>query len=486
MKRLSTGQADLDLILGGGLQPGSVVVVAGPPGSGKTILAQQICFANATVEHKAVYYTTLSEPHSKLIEHLSGFPFFSREDLGPKVEYVHLGDKLRGTGANDLEPLIDEVVRKALDDEPALVVIDSAKMLRDFVSDHVLRMALYDLTSRVAHSRAVLLLLGEYTTEDMQSGVEFALADGIVHLTHEAREPVDRRGLRVMKLRAATHLNGTHAVHITADGFRVYPRVESFLPESVAVRRGRIPSGIPGLDPLMGGGIPDGDATLVLGACGVGKTIGCLRFVAEGLARNERTLYISFQDTVDQLIYVADTFGWDFEAARARDQMVISHVPMGSLDLDVLATVIRHRIADGTTTRIVIDSLDAMANAAREAHRFPAYLRSLLGVVRDAGASLWVTSETTTFGPMADPLVGLMYLFDNVVQLRYLEHSAEIGRALNVLKMRNSRHESGMYSCHITENGFTVGDKIGRLTGMLGWSVLRECPAAPRPDDDAG
>ncbi len=482
MKRLSTGLADLDLILGGGLRRGSMVVVAGPPGSGKTILAQQICFANATVEHRAVYYTTLSEPHTKLIEHLSRFPFFDPEAVGSKVEYVHLGDMLRDTGESYLEALIGEVVRKALDDQPALVVIDSTRMLRDFVSDHALRMSLYDLTSRVAHSGTVLLLLGEYTPEDMQTGVEFALADGIIHLTHESREPVDRRGLRVVKLRAATHLNGTHAVHITADGFQVYPRVESFLPETVTPSSGRVPSGIPGLDALMGGGIPEGDATLVLGSCGVGKTISSLRFVAEGLARGERSLHITFQDTVDQLIYMAGTFGWDFEGARAADQLVISHVPMGSLDLDVLASVIRCQIADGATTRIVIDSLDAMTNAARETHRFPAYLRSLLGIVRDAGASLWVTSETTTFGPMEDPLVGLMYLFDNVIQLRYVEHRTEIGRALNVLKMRSSRHEHSMYACHITDDGFAVGDKLERITGMLGWSVLRDCPTAPGRD----
>lgn len=86
-----------------------VVVLAGPPGAGKTILAQQICFANATAEHKAVYYTTLSEPHSKLVAHLQGFEFFDPESLGPKVEYVHLGDMLRDAGGKDLESLVNEV-----------------------------------------------------------------------------------------------------------------------------------------------------------------------------------------------------------------------------------------------------------------------------------------------------------------------------------------------------------------------------------------
>ena len=66
MKRTPTGVAGLDLLLNGGLQPGAAVVMAGAPGTGKTILAQQACFANATAQHKCVYYTTVSEPHTKL------------------------------------------------------------------------------------------------------------------------------------------------------------------------------------------------------------------------------------------------------------------------------------------------------------------------------------------------------------------------------------------------------------------------------------
>lgn len=479
MKHLATGLPDLDLILGGGLRPGSVVVVAGPPGTGKTILAQQICFTAATAERKGIYYTTLSEPHAKLVEHLLGFAFFKPEALGPCVEYVHLGDMLREREVSDLDPLIDEVVRRALDDEPAIVVIDSVMTLRDFVSDRTLRMALYDLTSRVAHSRAVLLLLGEYSEQERESAVEFALADGIIMLTHQVREPVDRRSLRVTKMRAGNPLGGNHTMHITGGGIEVYPRVESFLPTEMPPRGERVASGIAGLDRLIDGGIPDGDATVVLGPSGVGKTIGCLGFVAAGLERGERCLYVTFQDTAGELVEMAGRFGWDFAAAREDGRLAIAHVPVGALDLDldVLASMIRHRLAESPVERVVIDSLAEMAHAAREAQRFPAYLRSLLGIVRAAGGSLWVTSETRTLGPVEDPLAGLMYLFHNVIQVRYIEQGTEIGRLLNVVKMRNSRHDNGMYSCHIDEDGgLIVDERFDDVSGMLGWSALRGTP----------
>ncbi|HET6481646.1 MAG TPA: ATPase domain-containing protein [Actinoplanes sp.] len=481
-KRVSTGLADLDQILGGGLKPGSVVVVAGPPGTGKTILAQQICFANGTTERRAVYYTTLSEPHSKLVEHLTPFSFFDPTALGTKVEVLHLGDLLEKAATAGLDPLVNEVIRKAMDDQPSIVVIDSVKMLRDYASDKELRAALYRLTSRVAHSETVLLLLGEYTAQEMSDGPEFALADGILQLAYESREPVDRRWIRVVKLRGGTHLEGKHTFHLGLDGFTAFPRIEAMTPAAMPTFTGRLQSGIPGLRELSGGGIPRGDSVLILGQPGVGKTICALRFVAEGLTDGERCLYITFQDTADQLIGMARGFGWDLESARAEKLLTISHVPMDSLDLDVLAAVIREELADGQVSRVVIDSLAEMVFAARESERFPAYMRRLIGLIRAAGASLLVTSETTTLGPAKESLSGIVFLFHDVIQLRYIERNSKVDRALNIVKMRNSDHETGVHLCTITNEGLQVGEPLEGVTGILGWTTLTEAlHAEPLP-----
>ena len=360
-------------MLNGGLAPGAVVVVVGTPGTGKTILAQQICFANGTAQHKCVYYTTVSEPHTKLARHLEQFTFFDPQALGTRVEHIHLGDLLRPARQDGLAPLVSEIVRKTLDEEPSVVVVDSAKMLRDFASDRELRAALYDLTGRLSQTGTTLLLVGEYTPQELRSGIEFSLADGIIQLEYEAREPADRRWLRVPKMRGGSHRPGKHTFRIGPGGVEVFPRVETLIPHVVTAVSGQLASGIPGLDELMAGGAKQGDATLVTGPSGVGKTIFGVRWLTQGARGGKRCLYVTFQDTADQLTRVAAAFGWDLAAMNAS----ISYVPMGDLDLDVLATAVRSELSGHPTSRIVIDSLSELAFAAREGERFPAYMRSL-------------------------------------------------------------------------------------------------------------
>ena len=245
MKRLSTGVPELDLVLGGGLLPGSLVVFAGGPGTGKTILAQQVCFAVGTPEHKAIYYTTLVEPHAKLVSYLEAFDFFDRNSLEERVEFIHLGDILleeRGPDDDPLGAVITEIVRACFEDKPAVVVIDSAKSLRDFVDQAALRQVIYDLAGKVAHSKTVVLFLGEYSPDELGNSPEFSLADGIVELAYEAREPVDRRWLRLRKLRGTNHLAGKHSFQIADPGITVYPRLET-IAGAARTRRTRSESG---------------------------------------------------------------------------------------------------------------------------------------------------------------------------------------------------------------------------------------------------
>lgn len=470
---MPTGIPDLDLILGGGFERGSMVIVAGAPGTGKTLLAQQICFHNGTADHKAIYYTTLSEPHTKLIRHMEEFEFFDRDAVGGRVEFVHLGELIRDPDAGGMEGVMSEVVRTVFEEDPAVVVVDSSKALRDFVGEEQLRSAFYDLASRVAHTDTVLLMLGEYTPDEMDGGAEFSVADGILYLAYQPREPVDRRWLRVQKLRGGDHLTGKHTFRIKPSGFEVYPRMETIATVGEQDTTDRIASGIVGLDPLLGGGMAVGDATMVLGPSGAGKTNFSLNFIHQGLRDKERCLYVSFQESAKQLTRMAAEFGWDLTSEVESGRLVIQHVPVGALDLDILAAAVRRELAQGGVRRVVIDSLAEMVFAARESERFPAFARSLVGLIRVHDASVVVTSETTTLGPTSEHVGAMSFLFNNVVLLRYLEMNSQTRRAINIVKMRNSNHDKGVFEFVIGNSGFELGARLEGVTGVLGWSALR-------------
>ena len=170
---------------------------------------------------------------------------------------------------------------------------------------------------------------------------------------------------------------------------------------------------------------------------------------------------------------MAAAFGWDLRSAEAAEKVSIFYVPMGDLDLDFLATAVRSELREHATSRIVIDSLAELAFAAREEERFPAYMRSLVGLVRAAGSSLLVTSETGVHELAANAMEGLLFLFDNVIDLRYIEDGSRIGRAVHVAKMRSSWHEMTLNSMSITDRGLVVGHELEGVTGRLGWSALR-------------
>ena len=114
-----------------------------------------------------------------------------------------------------------------------------------------------------------------------------------------------------------------------------------------------------------------------------------------------------------------------------------------------------------------------MVYAARESERFPAYARSLIGLIRAAGASLLITSESTTLGPSPEPVRGVTFLFHNLILMRYIELDSTSGRALNVVKMRNSNHSKDMHQFEIGDDGLTIGNRLEGVAGVLGWSALR-------------
>jgi circadian clock protein KaiC len=369
LDRLMTGSAALDRILGGGLPARSVNVIAGEPGSGKTVFALQFLFHLARQGKKSLYFTTLSEPAVKLIAYMQQFAFFNATLLENLVQFIDIGGTVRG---GDVEKTLAAITDRVEQDEPTVVVIDSFKAIGELLQERVqARTFVYDLSVHMASWGATTLLVGEYVDEDLAKWPEFAIADGIIRLASRRTELTATREFDILKLRGANYLTGRHFFEIGAAGMAFYPRVRAPEDEDPVQRlEDRFHTGVAGLDQLLDGGIPRASSTILQGGTGTGKTLLGLQFLLEGAQRGEAGAFFSLEETRSQLCAVAKGYGWDLPALEATGLLAIVYTSPVELSTDRFLDRARALVERIGARRAVLDSLTSMALGVISERRF--------------------------------------------------------------------------------------------------------------------
>jgi circadian clock protein KaiC len=477
IERLPTGSPALDQILGGGLPARSVTIVAGEPGSGKTVLALQLMFHLARQGRKCLYFTTLSEPALKMVRYMQLFGFFDARLLDDRIVFADLGSRLRAEGSG---PVLEEVAERVEREEPDLVAIDSFKAIHDLHGHPArVRVFAYDLAVRMAGWGATTLLVGEYTPAEIATLPEFAIADGIVRLSNERQGLTAVRALEVLKLRGADYSSGQHFFEIGPAGPTYYPRVRApeWRPGPSAPNAERAATGIGGLDELLGGGFPRNSSTVVQGATGTGKTLLGLQFLMEGARRGERGVHFTLDETPEQLRGVAAGFGWDLAALEAGGPVAIRYTSPVELSADRFLNEVRQEVEAAGAVRAVLDSVTGLALGVPSERRFRELVYALVKHLRAAGATLLMTMEVPELlGSAQLTGHGVSSVADNVVLLRYLELGGRLERAVSVLKARGVRHGTELRRLGVEADGLRVGGTFGGFRGVL---TGLPSPAAP-------
>jgi len=469
LERLSTGSAAFDRILGGGLPARSLTVVAGEPGSGKTLFALQMLFHLALQGKKCLYLTTLSEPSLKLIHYMQQFSFFDEGVIGKQLVFIDLGQVLRGRDADAALTAITERVEK---EEPVAVVIDSFKAMRDILGDApAVRTFVYDLAVQMAGWGAATLVVGEYTEQEMADYAEFAIADGILRFGTRRDELTAVRMVEVAKLRGANCITGRHFFEIGAGGLTFFPRVRSpdaGNDDATASFAERAATGVAGLDEMLGGGLPRSSSTVIMGATGTGKTILGMQFLLEGARRGEPGLHFTLEETPDQLRAIAQGFGWDLRELEKRKLLTIRYVSPVELSTDAFLERTRQLVEEMGARRAVLDSLTSLSLGVSSERRFKELVYAITKHLRALGVTFNLNMETTELlGSAQLSGHGISFAADSVIQLKYVEQDGRLDRGVSVLKARGVRHATDVRKLFVRDQGVEVGAAFKGLRGVL-------------------
>ncbi|HEX6288665.1 MAG TPA: ATPase domain-containing protein [Herpetosiphonaceae bacterium] len=453
---VATGVPQLDLILGGGVVQNSLILIGGVAGSGKTVLAAQIACAAADRDERVLFVTAFSEPHNKLIANLQGFRFFNQNHIGGRIKLLNLQHQL----STSLEEAADTIVREAREHKARLVVLDGIQgILVTSNRPAAPHQFLYDLSAKLNLLNVTTVVTYDLSAVADATRPELTAVDGVIALNQELIGDRAIRTIQVVKQRGANPLLGRHTFTLTDEGVICYPRQETMTQvKDVAPGAERMPFGISALDTMLEGGPQQGTSTIVAGAEGTGKTVLGLQYAMHGVARNERALLISFNETAQQLVAKGRLFGLGIQAALDSENLLIRSYPLVELNPDAVAQEIRLLVESASIQRLIIDSIGDLERQLVERQRAGDFFASLVTFLRNHQLTTCITVEI-------DPIIGrdlsfagksLAALSDNVIFLEHVEVNDQQLFALTVLKMRYSGHDRLPHSYNIDSTGINL------------------------------
>jgi len=468
----STGITGLDDILIGGLARDRVYLLEGSPGTGKTTAAMSFLRAGA-LNGEVTLYITLSETEAELRDTarahgwtLEGIDIF---EVVPPESLLDEQQQQSLLYSSDLElgettRMIFEAVERR---NPARVVIDSLSEIRLLAQSSLrYRRQVLALKHYFARQGATVLLLDDLTTESLDKTVH-SVAHGVVRLEELAPEyGAERRRVRVIKYRGRKARGGYHDFSIRTGGLEVYPRLVSSEHKTEFVRD-TLPSGVAGLDAILGGGVERGSSCLILGPAGTGKSLMALYFVISAIQRGEKAALFVFDEELGLLFARTRAFGIDLEAMRASGDLMIQQIDAAELSPGEFTARVRHCVQVNGIRTVVVDSLNGYQAAMPEENFLILHIHELLQFLNRQGATTFLTvAQHGLVGDMKAP-VDVTYLADTVLLLRYFEALGEVRRAVSVIKKRSGDHEKTIREFEISETGLTVGPALTEFHGVL-------------------
>jgi circadian clock protein KaiC len=273
-------------------------------------------------------------------------------------------------------------------------------------------------------------------------------------------------------MRATAFRGGLHDYVIRRGGLDVFPRLVAAEHRADFEDR-EASSGIPSFDLLLGGGLPFGSNTLLMGPAGTGKSSVSLSFCVTAAARGERSALFLFDETVAMLKTRARKLNMPLESHIDAGLITLRQIEPAELSPGEFASSIR-RAVEGTdgmglpARLVLIDSLNGYLLSMSEEKQLTSQLHELFKYTSQQGVLMLVTLSQTGMGGMTmrSP-VDSTYLADNVVMFRNFESYGHLRRAIAVTKKRSGAHELTLRELRMDSQGISISEPLHDFQGVL-------------------
>ncbi|MCP1464485.1 MULTISPECIES: ATPase domain-containing protein [unclassified Pseudomonas] len=444
LNRLQSGIEGLDALLKGGLVSGASYIIQGRPGSGKTILANQLGFHHARNGGRVLVATLLAESHDRLFQFLSTLSFFDASRVGAEIQFVSAFDTLENEGLDEVVKLLRREISRQ---RATVMVVDGLLNARSKADSPIdTKKFISELQGHAAFAGCTVLFLTSSRLDD--GSPEHTMVDGVIEMGEELFGTRSVRRIQLRKTRGSGALTGLHECEINDDGLVVYPRLESLYgrpsaPDSADLTR--IASGIGSLDGILGGGLHSSSVTLVMGPSGIGKTTLGLKFLSESTV-DAPGLHFGFYESPQRLRLKGQSLGIDIQEMEDSGALTIAWQPTTEGLLDGLGARLLRLVEEKGIKRLFIDSLSGMTRVSNNPARITDFYSALMNELRARGVTVFATWEMhDLFGSeVTSPASELSSIADNLMLMRFFEIQSELRRTLSILKVRDSFYDPSL------------------------------------------
>lgn len=452
MKRLPTLVEGLDEILNGGLFEGGVYMFEGPPGVGKTTLANQIAYTLARREIRTLYVTMLAESHARMLQHMEQQIFFDQQEVSATVFYVSGYRELEQGGLKAAVGLLrGELVRH----RASLLVIDGLVVdsLESMTNDSV-RQFVHELQSLVSAMSCTCLILTSGHGNALSA--EQTMVDGIFAFEDHGFHWRAERRMQVRKFRGSQIIRGQHNFCISTQGLQFFPRLESLplVDSNVKLGTDLISSGLQSLDAVLhGNGLFSGSASAVIGQTGSGKTTLALAFAVAG-DNGSPGLMLSCTELAADVRRFGTEMGLGVEAAVASGKLVVKNLGHEDESMDEMGHKLLRLVDELKIRRLVVDGVAGLADTLAFPERGYRFLGRLLLELRRRGVTSLFTIDPDALAAAAGtPLAqGVAGWFDNVFAFESVPSSERPvdQRILTITKVRGGGATRSSVDIHLS------------------------------------